>query len=88
MPVLGVELAGDDRGTSSVAVLEDFEEVSPLGVGDRGDGKVIDDEKVETREARQDARKGAVGSGESQLIEESRRAAVGSTVAFATCLMG
>jgi len=87
VPVLGVELAGDDRRAGSVAILENFEEIAPLGIGDRSNGKIVEHEEVESREASQDAREGAVGPGEAQLVEESRRAAVGSTMAVATSLV-
>ena len=63
VPVLRVELAGDDRRACCVTVFEDLEEVSPFGVGDRGNGEVVEDEQVESSEAREDAREGAIGSG-------------------------
>jgi hypothetical protein len=42
VPVLGIELAGDDGRAGSVAVLENFEEVAPLSIGDRSNGKIIE----------------------------------------------
>jgi hypothetical protein len=37
VPVLRVELTGDDR--RSVAVIEDLERIAPLGIGDGSDGE-------------------------------------------------
>jgi hypothetical protein len=68
VPVLGVELTGDDRRACSVAILEDLEKITPLGVGDGSDGEVVDDEDVEASEAREDAWKRAVGPCEAELI--------------------
>ncbi|MEO8183482.1 MAG: hypothetical protein ABI895_32005, partial [Deltaproteobacteria bacterium] len=87
MPVLGVELAGDDRRAGSVAILENFEEIASLGIGDRSNGKIVQYEEVESREASEDAGEGAVGPGETKLVEESRRAAVDCTMAVPTSLV-
>jgi hypothetical protein len=87
VPVLGVELTGDDRRACSVAILEDLEKITPLGVGDGSDGEVVDDEDVEASEAREDAWKRAVGPCEAELIEESRGATIRAAEAFATRLV-
>lgn len=58
VPVLRIELAGEDRRADTVAVLEDFEQVAALGVGDGSDGEVVDDEDIEASEASERARAG------------------------------
>ena len=46
MSLLDVELAGDDRGGSVVAIIEDFQEIALSLVGQRRDREVIDQEQV------------------------------------------
>lgn len=43
MPALHRELAGDDGCFPAVAVLEDFEEVAPLGGGERREAPVVEE---------------------------------------------
>jgi hypothetical protein len=87
VPVLGIELAGDDGGPCAVTVFEHFEQVAAFGVRDRGDGEVIDDEHVESSEAGKHLWEAAVGPGEAQLVEQPWSATVGGAEAFATGLV-
>jgi hypothetical protein len=88
VPVLRIELAGEDRRADAVAVLEDFEQVAALGVGDGSDGEVVDDEDIEASETCEYAREGAIGASETELVEEARGAAVGGAESLPTSLMG
>jgi hypothetical protein len=83
-----IELAGEDRRADAVAVLQDLEQVATLGVGDGSDGEVVDDEDIETSETCEHARERAVGASETELVEESWRAAVGCAESLPTSPMG
>ena len=53
VPALVFQLACDDRRAQAVAVLEDLQQVPPLGLGDGRDGEVVDDEDVDPGDARE-----------------------------------
>ena len=42
VPLLGRELARDDRRSGTVSVFEDLEEVPAFTIGERGDGEVVE----------------------------------------------
>ena len=44
MPVLQGELAGDQGGLPAMSILEDFEEIAALGIGEGGQAVVFEDE--------------------------------------------
>lgn len=46
VPELEGELAGYEGGLPPVTVLEELQEISPLGVGERGEAEVIEDEQL------------------------------------------
>jgi hypothetical protein len=46
VPLLGRELARDDRGSGAVSVFEDLEQAPTFAVGERGDGEVVEHEHV------------------------------------------
>lgn len=68
------QLAGDDRGSPSVAVLEDFEEVVPALSPERLQAPVVEDEEIDGAQALETTRGAAVamGEGEGELVEEFR----------------
>ena len=76
------QLAGDDGRTGVVAILQDLEEVATLGILDRGEPPVIDDEDIEAGELGEQADVGAVGPGQGKLVEETRGPAVASAIAL------
>src|SRR5690606_16451426 len=85
VPVLDGELARYERCTSVVAVLEHFEAIATLGVGERGEPPVIEDQQVGLREPSQELGVGAVGTSERHLAEEPAHAEVARGVSAATC---
>ena len=46
VPLLDRDLAGDQRRASVVAIVEDLEQVTTHGVGERGEAEVVDDEEI------------------------------------------
>lgn len=46
VPLVDRELAGDERRLSVIAIVEDFEQVADVLVGERGEAEVVDDEEL------------------------------------------
>ncbi len=72
VPVLDGELAGDEGGSTRVAVLKDFEQISTFDLIERLESEVVNDEQRGFQKSDEEPRIGAVGPGESQVIEEPR----------------
>ena len=87
VPLRNGDLAGEDRGTVAVAILDDLEQIPALEVADRRDPPVIEDEHVDAGKAGEEPRVGAIGAGERQLVEQARDAAVQGPLALATGLL-
>ena len=71
VPALRGQLAREDRRAVAVAILDDLEEVSPLGVAHWDETPVIEDEHVDPGQLGEEAGVGSVGVDQSQLVEES-----------------
>ena len=46
-PLLDRNLAGDDRGSELMGILEDFEEIALLGFGERRQAPIVQDQELE-----------------------------------------
>ena len=76
VPVGDGDLAGDERRSSAVAVLEDFEEVV-AGLGsERFETPVVEDQEVDGAEAFETAGEAAVAVGQDEFVEQLGRADV------------
>jgi len=87
VPMFRVELAGHDGGSGFLAVLEHLEKIASILIGDRRNREVVEDEHVDAGNASEHARVRAVGTRQSQLVEEARGAAVEHAVALSANLM-
>ena len=87
VPLRDGDLAGEERGSVAVAVLDDLEEIPALEVADWRHPPVVEDEHVDAGKAREQPRIGAIGTSKRQLVEEARDAAVQGSVALATGLL-
>ena len=87
VPVFDGQLAGDDRRSRAMAVLDDLEHVASLLVAQRRDPPVVEHEDVDLREATEQPRVRAVGVRESELLDEPRHAAIRDAVARAASLL-
>ncbi len=76
VPVVEWKLAGDEGGSSAVAVFEDLEEIGALSVLQGGEPEVIEDEELGLGQAIEELGIGAVGASESNLPQEAREAEV------------
>src|SRR2546425_4767836 len=72
MPAITWELTRDDRGPSAIAVVEDLQQVLPLGVFEPDESPIIEDEHIDPREARQHGRVRAVPMREREFRKEAR----------------
>lgn len=71
MPLVHEELAGDDGGTMTVAILEDFQEVV-TGTGVERLNPLVEDQHIYTAEPAQWARMATVAARDSEVIEYPR----------------
>src|SRR3990172_4191330 len=88
MPCFRRKLAGDDSGERAAAIVEELEQIVALGIGERREAEIVQEEDVEASELAESADVGAVGASQSELGEEPWGAAVQSAVAFAASLLG
>jgi hypothetical protein len=87
MPVFHRELAGNEGRDIAVTVFDHFEKVSSFRIGQRGQAQIIQDEKMSFGNSLHETAVAAIGPGESDLVEELRRAQIKGSEAFATGLL-
>ena len=71
VPVLYIDLTGEDGGAAAVAVVENFEQIAALFGADVGKSPVIEDEQFDPREGLEQAGMTAVAAGQRECIEEA-----------------
>ncbi len=76
VPLGGGELAGEHGGGAVVAIFEDFEQVAALGVLERGDEEVVEDEHIELSELGEQAGVRSIGAGDGEFLQEPWDASV------------
>lgn len=85
-PVVDGELAGNEGGAASVAVLEDLEWISSFGLLQELESKVVDKQRGSLLKAVEDPCVRTVGTSDAQLVEEPTEAEVGHGEAEAGAL--
>src|SRR2546425_1642488 len=88
VPLVGRELARDDRRPGLAAILQDLEQVAPVLVSQRPEAPVLEHEDVDAGELAEEADVGAVGMSEGELVEEPGHAAVERPISLAAGLLG
>ena len=76
MPFVRRDLARDDRGAVTVAILDDFEHVAALLLAERSESPIIEHEHFDASELGEQPRVRSVGVRERELLEQARDAAV------------
>jgi len=76
VPLGDRDLGGHQRGGSALAIIHDIEQVLRLGMGQRISEPVIEDQELDPGEGVQELWVGAVGVGESGLVQEAGGALV------------
>ena len=72
VPLRGRKLAGNDGGACAAAIIEEFEQIVALGIGERRESEIVQDEDVEASEFAEGADVSAVGTSQGELVEEPR----------------
>ena len=88
MPVRYRQLAGDDGRATAMAVIDDFQQIAPAFVGQRGQPPVIDDQDVGSRHLGQGLGITAIVSPEGQSGQQTRQSDIEDAVALPTGLVG
>jgi hypothetical protein len=70
VPLRGRKLAGNDGGACAAAIIEEFEQIVALGIGERRESEIVQDEDVEASELAEGADVSAVSTRQSELVEE------------------
>jgi len=76
VPVFERQLTGHEGGAATVAVLQDFEQVAALAIGQRGEAPVIEDHEVGFGQGGEQLAVGAVGAGKAEVVEQARQTEV------------
>ena len=82
MPRAGRQLAGDACGSAGVTVVEEFEKVPTIGVGEGGDTLIVENQDVIALQGREQGAVPTVTLRDFQFVQQSREALVESAVAF------
>src|SRR5467141_2156862 len=88
VPLVGRELARDDRRPGLAAILQDLEQVAPVLIPQRAEAPVLEHEDVDAGEHAEEADVGAVGMSEGEFVEEPGHAAVERPISLAAGLLG
>ncbi len=83
VPVLDLELAGDDGGAELAAVLDDLEQVGSLRWGQRRQGEIVYEQDIDPGPGGQQFGEAAVSAGYGELAEEPGAAPVQGGAAVA-----
>src|SRR5271170_5811928 len=83
-PLLDRNLAGDDRRNTLMTVFEDFEEIALLGLGERRQAPIVQDQELDARETFEQA---SVAAGERQRLEQARNPMVDHASAVPAALL-
>src|SRR2546422_5137044 len=88
VPLVGRELARDDRRPGLAAILQDLEQVAAVLTPQRAEAPVLEHEDVDAGELAEEADVGAVGMSEGEFVEEPGHAAVERPISLAAGLLG
>src|SRR5207244_1276692 len=87
MPVFGVKLTGDDRGSDAIPIIQHLEEDFALGRAEGLESEIVEHEDVYLGEAAEGGEIRAVRARLRELVEEPGDAPVRDRVAVATRLV-
>jgi hypothetical protein len=87
MPVFYRELTGNKGRGIAMSFFDDFEKVSSFRVVQGSQAQIIQDKEIGFGEPFHERAVAAIGPGESDLIEELRRAQIKGSKAFAAGLL-
>ncbi len=79
VPVLHGQLARDERRAPAGSILDDFQEISPLAIGEWGRSPVIEDQELGLCQRLHELSVGAITTGDREIAEEPWQAEVAHT---------
>ena len=82
VPVFDGALAGDNGGVCPIAILDDFEQVVALGIVERSEEQIVEDEELDFGQAVKRFEMRAVGFGLEQYFKQARCAQIEHGVAL------
>ena len=88
VPLVERELAGDERGASAIAVLDDLHQVAPLVGGEPIRPPIVEDQQIGLDQGAEQAGEATITMGEFQIGEQPRHAGVEYRVAIPARLLG
>jgi hypothetical protein len=87
MPMIDRHLTGEDGRSALVAIIDDFEEITTLLSGERGEAPVVEDEQVDPRQHLEEPCIASVTAGERQSFEQPRQPMIEDRTVVSACLM-
>jgi hypothetical protein len=87
MPMLDRQLTGDDGRSALVAIVDDFEEITTLVAGERGETPVVEDEQVDPRQHLEEPCVASVFARERQSFEQPWQPVVEDGTVVSACLV-
>ena len=87
VPVIDGELTGHDRRAAAVAIVDDFEQVAALLGGQRCQPPIVEDQKLDTGEALEEAYIASIAACQRQGVEQARHAMVEHRSIVTACLV-
>jgi hypothetical protein len=78
------ELTRDEGGAAFAAVLDDFEQVAPVGVGQRREQPIVNGQEIQLGESGEEPGIGAIAATDHEVVQQPRRAHVRGRAALPT----
>src|SRR5271154_3700858 len=85
--MLDRHLTGYDGRSALVAIVDDFEEITTLVAGERGEAPVVEDKQVDPRQHLQEPCIASIAAGERQSFEQPWQPMVEDGTVVAACLV-
>src|SRR6202163_581566 len=84
IPMFDRQLTGDQRRFAGGAIVKQFEQISTVGLADRCEAPIVEDEQIDSGELLQAAAEATVAVGNAQFFEQAAEASVEDGKALAT----
>jgi hypothetical protein len=87
VPLVDRNLAGHQRGTHAVTILDDLQQIATVLVAQRREPPIIQNQQIQPSQPSQQTHERAVGAGHGELVDQARRSAIEDAVALAASLL-
>src|ERR1700761_576852 len=72
MPIVDRQLAGDDGGSATMAVVDDFQQIASLLRGERSQAPIVENEHVDAGEALEHAGIASIAACQTEAFQHAR----------------